>query len=105
MVTHYRSFDINFSLYTASFFVQSTKLSITLSKYLGSLAQPIISKELLYWWETCISLEIEKVGYNGEIYFKATLDMVIYTWQQKKRIFSISILYQKPLSKFYPKWY
>ena len=25
-----------------------------------------------------ISLEIEKVGYNGECYFKATLDMVIY---------------------------
>ena len=23
-------------------------------------------------------MEIEKVGYNGEFYFKATLDMVIY---------------------------
>ena len=58
--------------------MQSTKLSITLSKYLGSLAQPKISKELLYWRETCISLEMEKVGYSGEFYFKATLDMVIY---------------------------
>ena len=25
-----------------------------------------------------ISLEIEKAGYSGEFYFKATLDMVIY---------------------------
>ena len=25
-----------------------------------------------------ISLEIEKVGYSGEFYFKATLDFVIY---------------------------
>ena len=58
--------------------MQSTKLSITFSKYLGSLTQPKISKELLYWWETCISPEIENVGFNGEFYFKATLDMVIY---------------------------
>ena len=52
--------------------MQSTKLSITLSKYPGSLAQPIISKE------RNISKEIEKVGYSGEFYFKATLDIVIY---------------------------
>ena len=25
-----------------------------------------------------ISLEIEKIGYMGKFYFKATLDMVIY---------------------------
>ena len=25
-----------------------------------------------------ISLEIEKVGYSGEFYFKSTLDMIIY---------------------------
>ena len=25
-----------------------------------------------------ISLEIEKVSYSGEFYFKATLDMIIY---------------------------
>ena len=25
-----------------------------------------------------ISLEVEKVGYSGEFYFKATLDMAIY---------------------------
>ena len=66
--------------------MQSTKQSITLSKYLGSLAQPIISKELLYW---CIILEIEKVGYNGEFYFKATLDIVIY-----KEIGHLLLIYQ-----------
>ena len=57
--------------------MQSTNLSITIGEYLGSLAQPIISKELLYCCEACISLEIEKVGYSGEFYLKATLDMVI----------------------------
>ena len=57
--------------------MQSTKLSITLSKYLVSLAQPIISKELLYVMKN-ISLEIEKVGYSGEFYLKATLVMAIY---------------------------
>ena len=28
-----------------------------------------------------VSLEIEKVSYSGEFYFKATLDMVIYIGQ------------------------
>ena len=50
MVTHYRSFDI---------------------------AQPIISKKTALLMRN-ISMEIEKVGYSGEFYFKATLGMVIY---------------------------
>ena len=43
-----------------------------LSKYLGSLAQPIISKKTALLMKN-ISMEIEKVGYSGEFYFKATL--------------------------------
>ena len=57
--------------------MRSTQLSITLSKYLGSLAQPIISKDTALLIRN-ISMEIKKVGYSGEYYFKATLDMVIY---------------------------
>ena len=57
--------------------MQSTKLSITLSKYLGSLAQPIISKKTALLMRN-IAMKIEKVGYSGEFYFKTTLDLVIY---------------------------
>ena len=34
-------------------------------------------------------MEIEKVGYSGEFYFKATLDIVIY-----KEIDQLLLLYQ-----------
>ena len=57
--------------------MQSTKLYITLSKYLGSVAQPIISKKKTALLVRNISMEIEKVGYSGEVYFKVTLYMVI----------------------------
>ena len=57
--------------------MQSTKLSITLSKYLVSLARPIMAKELFLLMRN-ISLEIQKVSYSGQFYFKATLDMVLY---------------------------
>ena len=60
--------------------MQLRKLSITLSNYLGSLAQLIISKKTALLMKN-ISLEIEKVSFSGEFYLKATLDMVKYIGQ------------------------
>ena len=60
--------------------MQLRKLSITLSNYLGSLAQLIISKKTALLMRN-ISLEIEKVSFSGEFYLKATLDMVKYIGQ------------------------
>ena len=60
--------------------MQLRKLSITLSNYLGSLAQLIISKKIALLMKN-ISREIEKVSYSGEFYLKATLDMVEYIGQ------------------------
>ena len=61
--------------------MQLRKLSITLSNYLGSLAQLIIPKKKNALLMKNISLEIEKVSYSGEFYLKATLEMVKYIGQ------------------------
>ena len=60
--------------------MQLRKLSITLSKYLGSLAPLIVSKKIALLVKN-ISREIEKVSYCGEFYLKATSDMVEYIGQ------------------------
>ena len=47
-----------------------------------------------------ISLEIEKVSYSGEFYFKATLDMVIYIYRS---VVTTIPIYIKPFQlKLYP---
>ena len=77
LVTHYRSFEINFSYIQHSFpcAINKTVYHIKLVPWILCSANTILRTALLM---RNISLEIEKVSYSSEFYFNAILDMVIY---------------------------
>ena len=72
-----QSFEINLSYIQHSFHcaINKTVHHIKQVPWITCSANNILRTALLM---RNISLEIKKVGYSGEFYFKATLDMVIY---------------------------